>query len=338
MNKFIRIVFSVMSVGLLFLQGCGSESQEECAFVPVVKTKVEIEFLRLSDSLVNITSKDELVEFLSRYPVLRDYFFRRSQYPNDSVFINDLFRKFTNPYIDTLRLEVQRVFGDEQMLKAGFELAFSNLKYYYPDVNPPIIQTVITGLDNDMYVSDSLIIVSLDYFLGEGARYRPNMYDYLLRQYSKENIVPSTMLIIGMNRFNYSDLTDQTVLADMVAYGKAFYFAKHMLPCTPDSIFIWYTTEEIKGARENQDLIWYRLIEDQVLYSTNHVMKQRFLGERPITVEVGEKCPGRIGQWVGWEIVNSYIKNHPDKTLPELMEMTDADKLFKESRYKPVKK
>ena len=205
-------------------------------------------------------------------------------------------------------------------------------------MDPPKIQTVITGLDNDMYVSDSLIIVSLDYFLGEGARYRPNMYDYLLKQYGKENIVPSTMLIIGMNRFNYSDLEDQTVLADMVAYGKAFYFAKHMLPCTPDSIFIWYTSEEIKGAKENQDLIWYRLIEDEVLYSANHVMKQRFLGERPTTIEVGEKCPGRIGQWVGWEIVNSYAKNHPDKTLPELMEMVEADKLFKESRYKPEKR
>ena len=338
MKKFTPFVVLLFSASIFLYQGCGSETKEECVFVPEVKNKIELDFLKLSDSLLAVTSKDELVELLARNPVLRDHFFRRSQYPNDSVFINDLYEKFTNPHIDTLRMEVRRVFGDEQALKDEFEQAFNNLKYYYPEVDPPKIQTVITGLDNDMYVSDSLIIVSLDYFLGEGARYRPNMYDYLLKQYGKENIVPSTMLIIGMNRFNYSDLEDQTVLADMVAYGKAFYFAKHMLPCTPDSIFIWYTSEEIKGAKENQDLIWYRLIEDEVLYSANHVMKQRFLGERPTTIEVGEKCPGRIGQWVGWEIVNSYAKNHPDKTLPELMEMVEADKLFKESRYKPEKR
>lgn len=332
-----RVPVFFLAVGL-FLSGCSTTEKEECAFIPDVQSKVDVDFNSLSDSLLSIETKAELVEFLSHYPVLRDYFMRRSQYPNDSVFINTLFQRFTNPHIDTLRMDVQRVFGNEERLRSEFEQAFANLKYYYPEVEIPKIQTVLTGLDNDMYVSDSLIIVGLDYFLGPGARYRPNMYDYLLRQYGKENIVPSVMLITGMTRFNYSDPQDNTVLADMIAYGKAFYFAKHMSPCVPDSIFIWYTADEISGARENQHLIWYRLIEDQVLYSTNHVVKQRFLGERPVTLEVGEKCPGRIAQWVGWEIVKSYMRAHPKATLQELMQMPDGDKIFKESKYKPVKK
>jgi hypothetical protein len=53
-------------------------------------------------------------------------------------------------------------------------------------------------------------------------------------------------------------------------------------------------------------------------------------------VEVGEKCPGRIGQWVGWQIVNAYMNAHKDVTLPELMNQRDAQKLFKESKYKPI--
>ena len=338
MFRLLRILFGFTLITLAFLLGCESENKEECAFAPELKSEVEIQYEALSNELLGLETKDELVEWLGRYPVIRDHFFRRDQYPNDSVFINSLFQKFTNPYIDSLRLDVQHVFGDESQLKKEFEQAFSNLKYYYPEIIPPKVQTVITGLDNDLFVSDSLIIVSLDYFLGKGARYQPNMYEYLLRQYGKENIVPSTMLVIGMNRFNDTDINDQTVLADMIAYGKAYYFAKHMLPCTADSIFIWYTAEEINGARENRDMIWYRLIEDQVLYSTNHVLKQRYLGERPATLEVGEKCPGRIAQWVGWEIVNSYMQSHPEKSLTELMEMTDADKLFKESKYKPVKR
>jgi len=333
----MRFIYRFVLVLVVGLYGCGTD-KEECAFIPPVSKQVSLDFLSLSDSIVNITTKDELVHFLGRHPVLRDNFLRRSQYPNDSVFLEDLFRRFTHPAIDTLRSEVQRVFGDEQALKAEFEQAFSNMKFYYPDVQVPRIVTVLTGLDNDLYISDSLIVVGLDYYLGRDARYRPNMYEYLLRQYVPQNIVPSVMLVIGMNTYNYTDLTDETVLADMVAYGKAFYFAKHMLPCTADSVFIWYTTEEMKGAKDNQDLIWYRFIEDQVLYSTSHIIKQRFLGERPNTIEVGEKCPGRIGQWVGWEIVKSYQNSHPDNTLPKLMEMIDADKLFKESKYRPGKK
>lgn len=316
-----------------------SNDKEVCVFVPVTEKKAEIRFTSLSDSLLRVTSKSELVRMLTRYPVLRDHFFRRSDYPDDSVFINELYRRFTNPHIDTLLMEVRRVFGEEQKLKSEFEQAYTNLLYYYPDARIPDIQTAISGLHTDMVVTDSVIIVGLDFFLGKGAKYRPNMYQYLLRQYTPQNIVPSIMLLNGIsNQYNATDPADKTVLADMIAYGKSFYFAKHMLPCVPDSVFIWYSQEEINGARENQDLIWYRLIEDQVLYSTNHLIKQRYLADRPKTIEVGEECPGRIAQWVGWEIVKSYMKANPATTLPELMQFSDADKLFKLSKYKPVKR
>jgi hypothetical protein len=323
------------------LSGCGSEEEKEsCAFVPETSNiTVELEFESLADTMVNISTKADLVKLLDRNRVLRDHFFRRDQYPNDSLFLNQLYTRFTNPHVDTLLMETRKVFGDEAALREEFTSAFKNLKYYYPEVRLPKIQTVISGLDNDMFVSDSLIIVSLDYFLGPGAKYRPPMYDYLLRQYGKENIVPSCMLIYGIDtRFNKINPTDKTVLADMVAYGKSYYFAKQMLPCVPDSIFIWYTPEEIKGARENQDLIWARFIEDKLLYSTSHMMKQKYLGDRPKTVEVGEKCPGRIAQWVGWEIVKKYKQNHSDVSLPQLMETANADKIFKESKYKPERR
>ena len=332
--------FNSVFLGLIILLWSCSKPKEVCTFIPDtggIKPKFEIE--QLQDSFVNVSSKNELVALLTKHPQIRDYIFRRTEYPDDSVFINEIFQRFNNPHIDTLLQETKRVFGNLSELKSQFSEAFSNLKYYNPTFSPPKIQTVISGLDTDLLVTDSLIIISLDYYLGAGAKYRPKMYDYLLRQYQKESIVPSCMLIYGISQqYNAIDPDDKTVLADMIAYGKSFYFAKHMLPCMPDSVFIWYSPEEIKGAKENEDLIWARLVEDQVLYATNHMVKQKFLGERPKTIEVGEKCPGRIGQWVGWQIVNKYAEIHPKNTLSELMQIKDAGKLFKESRYKPDKR
>jgi hypothetical protein len=162
------------------------------------------------------------------------------------------------------------------------------------------------------------------------------MYDYILRQYVKENIVPSCLLLFGISDpYNATNATDKTVVADMIAYGKSYYYAKHMLPCLPDSILMNYTGKEIEEAKKFENLIWYRIIEDKILFSTNHIDKQHFLGERPKTIEVGEDCPGRIGQWVGWQIVNKYMNDNPSVTLPQLMQMSDAQLLFKESKYKP---
>jgi hypothetical protein len=125
------------------------------------------------------------------------------------------------------------------------------------------------------------------------------------------------------------------MLAEMIGYGKAYYFAKQMTPCSPDSVLIGYTTEELNGSRENESLIWSRLIEDQILFSTNTQDKQKYIIERPKTLEVGERCPGRIGQWVGWRMVQSYHERNPNATLPQIMNVTDAAKMFKDSGYKP---
>lgn len=321
---------------MVALWSCGKDEEDACVYVPETSDKTDITIERFEDSLPGIRSKKELVGFLTRQPVIRDHIFRRTQYPNDSVFINEIYQRFTNRHIQTLLAETKAVFGDLSALEAQFEEAFTNIRYYYPDFVPPKVKTLVSGLDTDMVVSDSLIIVSLDYYLGPGAKYKPKVYDYILRQYKKENIVPSVMLIYGIgDTVNKTDLSDKTVVADMMAYGKSFYFAKHMLPCVPDSTFIWYTPEEISGARKNQDLIWARLIQDNVFYSTSHVIKQKYLGERPKTLEVGEDCPGRIAQWVGWQIVNQYMKDHPNTTLPQLMEIANAQQIFKESGYKP---
>ena len=63
-------------------------------------------------------------------------------------------------------------------------------------------------------------------------------------------------------------------------------------------------------------------------------MKQKFLAERPNVYEIGDKCPGRIGAWVGWQIVNEYMEKS-NVSVQQLMEQTDHNEIFGKSGYKP---
>ena len=189
---------------------------------------------------------------------------------------------------------------------------------------------------HDLYVSDSLIVIGLDYYLGPEAKYRPiNMFQYILRRYAPEYIVPSIMLLYGISSsYNHTDVSDNTVLADMIAYGKSFYFAKQMMPCTPDSVLIWYTSEEIEGVNANANVIWAHFVENEVLFETNHEVKRKYIEDRPKTYDIGDKAPGRIGTWLGWEIVRTYMKEE-GTSLPELMEEKEPQRIFKASKYRP---
>lgn len=332
------VIAAIVFISIVFISSCSSNTEETCAPQPNA-APFTIQFEQFEDTIAGFKSKAEFVSFLTRQPMIRDLMLRRQEYPGDSAFINTLYKRFSSTAFDSLLIETKRIHGDLSFLKAQFGEAFSNLKYYYPDFNPPTVKTMISGLlDTDMIVTDSVIIVSLDFFLGKSGKYRPRVYDYQLAKFDPEDIVPSIMLVYGIDaRFNATDVKDKTVVAEMIAYGKSFYFAKHMLPCVPDSTFIWYTPKEFDGAKEFQNLIWARLIQDEVLFSTSNEDKRNYLGERPITTQVGEKCPGRIGQFVGWQIVKAYVDSHSEITLQQLMQQGDAQKLFNESHYRPKK-
>ena len=325
---------------LALFQACDSNEDNECAIEPDIDKIASLEIERLEFDLLKTTNRDSLRHFLKNEPIITNYFLQRASYPNDSVMMEVLINKFNSPHIDTLLMEIDRVFGDLSILEGELNQAFSHLQYYYPEVKLPKVQTVATGLDYDLFVSDSLIVIGLDYYLGESAKYRPiNMYQYILKRYAPEYIVPSIMLLYGISpEYNHTSLKDKSILADMVSYGKSFYFAKQMTPCTPDSVIIWYTNNEIVGSRNNIDVIWTHFVENELLYETNHMVKKKYIDDRPKTYEIGDEAPGRIGTWLGWQIIKKYMDENPSTTLPQLMQTESSQQLFKASKFKPDKK
>jgi len=50
------------------------------------------------------------------------------------------------------------------------------------------------------------------------------------------------------------------------------------------------------------------------------------------------EAPGRIANWIGLKIVESYFRQHPETSLQELIELQDSDAFLQASKYKPKRK
>lgn len=311
-------------------------NKSDCRLDPeIAAIPVDISIERKEEELFSFEDKGEAQRFLEENLTLANYFLDASQYPSDSILATRLYNLMQQPSMDSLRQDTYRKFADLADIEAAFENAFRHYKHYYPQGNIPKIQTMITGLYRDLYVSDSLIIIGLEYFIGQDAKYKPNdVPAYIYRRFSPDYVVPASFLFLS-EYFNRVDQEDQTLLNEMVTAGKSFYFTKAMMPCVPDSVVIGFTSEEISEVKKNEDIVWANFVQNQLLYEVNHMLKNKFMGERPNVYEIGEKCPGRVGAWVGWQIVNAYMEKNPSVTLPQLMMETDARKIFVRSKYKP---
>jgi gliding motility-associated lipoprotein GldB len=326
MCRFLILVFSSVLYSCTFI----SEDRPDISDI-----KIDLEVKRLEQTMFALSDKESVKEFLDDHPALSQHFFQIDQYPHDSILVNSLFKLINDPYIDTLYNETQEAFGDLTEIEDQFTQAFRFLKFYYPEFKVPEIQTIITGFGRDLFVSDSIIIIGLDFYIGKNASYRPlDLPQYILSRYEKEYIVPSCILLMS-RKYNYQDPKDNTMLADMIYYGKSYYFADQILPDTPDSVLIGYSAEELSDVYENQEVIWAHFIENQLLYEKSHFIKKKYIDERPKTLEIGNKAPGRIGVWLGWEIVRRFMEENDQLKLPQLMEIDDAQRIFTQSKYKP---
>jgi gliding motility-associated lipoprotein GldB len=296
---------------------------------------VEVKITRLERQLFSSDSKSEINAFLQENKSFAQNFLQIDEYPHDSILVNQLSELMNNPAIDTLYQDSQKIFGDMEDIRQEFETAFRYIKYYYPDFTVPEVYTIVTGFANDLYVSDEMIVIGLDYFAGPEATYRPmEVPNYIKRRYTPGHLVPTCILLLSQ-QFNSSDPQDKTLLADMIYYGKSYYFTDFVMPNKPDSLIIGYTAEEMEGVNANEHVIWTHFLKNELLYENNHTVKKKYLDERPTTFEIGNKAPGRIGTWLGWQIVKAYMRENDEITLPQLMDTANARKILDQSKYRP---
>ena len=322
----------ICAVALLLLAGCGKKGCDIPAEITNLPVNIAIE--QLEKPFFKLETREQIVQFLDAHPQFSEKYLNRSRYPHDSVLVNVLYKLVSSKDMDQLVEATDKKFGKAEDLEQDLELAFKHIKHYYPQFAVPKVQTFISGFANDITVTDSLLVISLENFIGPGAPYRPDYPQYILNRYKPDYIVPTAVLAYS-NQFNKTDFLNKSLMAEMVYYGKAYYFTSKMLPCTPDSVLMGYTDQNIADLYYNQDKIWAHFIEHNLLYETSHFKVNKYIGERPTTQEIGSKAPGRIGRWVGLQIVRAYMENHPDVTLQQLMAEKDPQKIFSQSGYKP---
>jgi hypothetical protein len=336
----VKRIFSFFS-SCLFLAGlisCESKQKEK-----EVQTEIQIQldFKRLDQEIAKCRSVNTLDSLLKANPdVLETYF--QTRISDSRKLAEKLFPLLQNPALKKFYQQAQQsnYYGNNRLEK-GLKEAFQQIKNQYPSTKIPKIRTVFSGFGGigqfpaqDLVISDSLIVIGLDYFMGKNALYLPpNTYAYQMRRMSPEAILGQIILLYSA-KFNLHESENSTLLSDMIWYGKGYYFTKNILPNLADSLLFGYSSQEIAETEAYQSLIWEHFIDKSLLYKQDEFTKTKYLGERPKTTEIGPACPGSIGRWLGYTIVKRYQQKNEGKSLVQIMNTKDATVILQGSGYR----
>ena len=298
------------------------------------KLKKEVEEIPTTDLKVERFDKAFFETPTSELPKLKQKF---PQFFPQDVPDNVWTEKMTNPQWKELYTEVEKKYSNFDPEKKEIEDVYRHIKYYFPKTKAPKIYTLIYEMDlnTKAIYADSLILISLEMYLGKDHKFY-EYPDYLKQNFEKRQMLPD--IVSSFSASKIPPPHDKTLLSQMVYAGKELYMKDLLIPNYTDAEKIGYKPEQIKWCTENEAYMWSYFVEGKLLYSTDSKLGNRFINLAPFSkfyLEIDNESPGRVGTWVGWQIVRSFMKNN-DVPLQKML-MMDANEIFNKSKYKPKK-
>ncbi len=322
----------------------GNRKKEHVPTPPLTKEQKEtirevtIPLLRYEQDLFQLdvnNLSEEVAKLYGKYPdnlIAKDCW-------KDPTMMAGLKAYLTDPTIKSIYEEVEKQYGNMDDVTQAFLAAYKIYLTHFPDTIYPKIYTLVPGLDFQMpsvFIYDNDLFINLDMYLGKDYKLyqMAGMPKFISARCERPYIATDCFT----KALAYKHLPEKTLLTgldNMIYEGKRLFFTQTMFPNKKEQEIIGYSDEKMAWIKEHQRQVWQYFVEKEMLFSKDDDVIRRLVDETPFTRDFGNNSPGRLGSYIGWQIVKSFMKNNPETTLEELMKMTDSQKILKASYYKP---
>lgn len=337
-SALVLVIIAVV-VGLMFyLQNRSQKSTVNKAELSSIKKGIHIEIIRYETDLFSLDVNNlapGLEKLSKKYP---DVFIPEGVWRNPQM-IKQLQEFLQDPIIRDIYKNVMTVYPNLDDITIEIEDALSYYKYYFPNATIPVFYSLIPGIDflsPSVYAIEDTLFINLDMYLGPKNKYYNNsgMPLFISERCDKKYIAIDCF----KKALVYKHLPKQTpisLLDNMIYEGKKLYFTECLFPNKTDDNIIGYSNEKLTWAEENQAEVWNYIIEKNLLFSKEEKNITNYIGEMPFTKPFSNKSPGRMGTYIGWQIIRGYMEAHPNISIEQLMQNTDSKSILNNSGYKP---
>lgn len=333
-----KISFLVLVSFIFILESCKDENRR----IPDISSiPMDVKICRYEQELMKIDTNNVtkgINDLFLKYPKFSRIWFGPIMGDGTKSFKPDLKQFLTDPEVRRLNDTIQQMYGNFEPFRAELNQGFKYFKYYFPKRSIPDVYTFFSMYHFGITPpTDTTMGIGLDFFLGEkhfAYEFVENLrYAYVRRTLTKEHLTKSFFERLAIELVGESNGT--RLLDQMINNGKDLYVLDCLLPKTPDSIKLAYTSAQTKWVFDNEAQIWAHFQQDNLLYTTELQKINKLINPSPNAPGMPQEAPGRTANFIGWQIVKQYMQRHPNVTLDDLLKLHDAQKILEESKYKP---
>jgi len=335
MSKFKIAIITLLMVILAI--SCSNNKRFE---IKNSETEV-LQLIRFDSLLLHADTSDlsnEVKRFYRDYPEFMPYFAEQIMgvNPTDTLEVVRLIKAFrTNKEFEKVNADVRKTFENTDLIQSNIAIAYQYLNQYFPEIKTPPVYFFVSGFNRSIILEDEFVGIGLDMYLGNNyPKYEEITYKYMIYNMRPASIAPDLISAILFRHFKF-DSDQERLLENMLYRGKVMYLLSVIMPEINPNDIMGYTRMQWEWCRKYEDKIWNTIVKQKDLYSTDQLLQNKYLNDAPFTSPVSQESPGRLGTWIGWQIIQSYMENNTDITLQKLMETTDYQQILNNSEYNP---
>lgn len=326
-----------------FILSC-SDREHLTKDISAYRTKIRVE--RFDHDLFERDSS-ELATFIPSfrdlYPEFSDYFFNvfiKDHSNRDTSFLNSALYFTSLPSAKHFYDTTQLVFSDFRPYTNKLEEAFAYYSYYFEDSLRPVVITLVSELGIGSFtIEDQILGIGLDFFLGE----KFTGYDAMgLPLYIRKTLTPDHLVSKSMHawirRLTHKNEFSKDVLDAMIKNGKVLYIKERLMPEERKEVIFEVNSRQLNWLESNVADMWAFVLEKDLLYKKDLKSIERMTGAGPTTQGMPADSPGGALNYLGYKIVEAYMKRNPEVTFRQLAELHDSQQILQKSKFKPILK
>ena len=94
-----------------------------------------------------------------------------------------------------------------------------------------------------------------------------------------------------------------------------------------------YTDEQAQWCQTNEAEIWRQIIARKHLFNTESMLIHKYIEPAPFVADLNQDSPGRLGRWIGYQIVERYARAKKMSAAELLATPDNAGEILTESKY-----
>ncbi len=319
----LKNIFAILFVILLFNR-CTNNPLE----VDVSNVDVKIGFVNLDSILVNIKG-NKRIEFhhnhLEKITNIYEYnlgYCIQMANSSDTGFVKSLDLYIEDPYIKRIEKRIAEKFSNLSTTKSELIDGFKHLKFHFPAGKIPEDIVFVNALfKSNAFSTETEIGIGLESYLGGKTDVIKELPPEPFYEWIKEGMEDKFLTrdaICSWVMTHYVEEVDGNLAEQIVRWGKILYLTQAAFPEKEPAVIMRYSEPDYKWSIENEYSLWKYLVDEKLLFSINELNVKNLLKEGPFTIGLPEKGPDRLGQFLGFRMIQKYMEVN-EVTLEQLI-------------------